>query len=103
MILRNIHAIREAYPNLPILIRTPVIPGVNDNERELLGIAELAKDVSAKYEILKYHRLGISKYESLGREYPMGNVELPGERFDHLKRAVNVFTKNTVHGSIGVL
>ena len=89
MILENIHAIREAYPKLSILIRTPVIPGVNDNEEELTGIARITKELDAEYEILKYHRLGVSKYESLNREYPMGSVTLSDERFDELKKAVD--------------
>ncbi|MBR4760790.1 MAG: glycyl-radical enzyme activating protein [Lachnospiraceae bacterium] len=93
MILRNIHAIREAYPDLPILVRTPVIPGVNDNEDELINIARLAKKLNAGYEILKYHRLGVSKYESLNREYPMGSIELSAERFEQLKRIVEQVRK----------
>jgi len=88
-ILDNLRNVSRLRPDLPITIRTPVIPGVNDNVEELSRIAEFAHSIGAGYEMLKYHRLGLSKYESLHRDYPMGDVELTEERFQELKRAVN--------------
>lgn len=88
-ILENIRAIHEIRPELPVLIRTPVIPGVNDSEEILTRIARLARDLGAEYEILKYHRLGLSKYRSLHREYPMGDAELSEKRFAQLRECVN--------------
>lgn len=39
LILKNIGHGR-ALPELPVLIRTPVIPGFNDTEEDILGIRE---------------------------------------------------------------
>ena len=88
LILDNLRNVARLRPDLPITIRTPVIPGVNDNVEELSRIAEFAHSIGAGYEMLKYHRLGLSKYRSLHREYPMGDVELSEERFRELKSAV---------------
>jgi len=92
-ILRNIRAVREAYPALPITIRTPVIPGVNDNETELRAIAAFVRSLNegssgppVRHELLKYHRLGEPKYRSLGRTYPMGDAELSDEDFARCRR-----------------
>lgn len=85
-ILSNIRAVREAFPGLKLHIRTPVIPGVNDNAEEIAAIARFAREVGAhQYELLAYHKMGENKYRFLGMEYPMGDVKLDEERFNELK------------------
>lgn len=85
-VLANIRAARAAYPRLPIHIRTPVIPGVNDSPEEIRGIAAFAREVGAtRYELLAYHRMGEQKYRFLGLDYPMGNADLDEKRFEELK------------------
>lgn len=87
LILENFVKIRNRYPSLPILVRTPVIPGVNDREEEIAAIHDFIFDYdNVKYELLKYHRLGEAKYESLHRAYPMGERSLNDENFIHLKK-----------------
>ena len=72
-ILRNLAAVRSAYPHLPIHLRTPLIPGINDDEELIRRIVELARSMDAvHYELLPYHRMGEQKYRFLGREYPYG-------------------------------
>ncbi len=72
-ILRNLAAVRSAYPHLPIYLRTPLIPGINDDEELIRRIVELARSMDAvHYELLPYHRMGEQKYRFLGREYPYG-------------------------------
>lgn len=84
-IMENLHRIRQTFPELPILIRTPVIPGFNNCEEELLPVAEMAKRLGCKYELLKYHRLGEAKYHSLLRKYLMGEVDLKEKEFEKWK------------------
>lgn len=61
LILENINLI--ALTEKKIIIRTPVIKGINDNEQELLKIAEEIKKIKGLiyYELLPYHPLGLSK------------------------------------------
>lgn len=70
-ILANIKAIRRAFPALSITIRTPVVPGVNDNIEAVSQIARFVRDEipGAEYELLKFHRFGEAKYRYLGRRY----------------------------------
>ena len=72
LILQNLERISAAFPKLPILIRTPVIPGVNDSEEVIEAIAQIALRIPSviRYELLPYHRFGESKYQQLDREYP---------------------------------
>lgn len=90
LILGNLDRIRDAFPELKIRLRTPVIPGFNDSEEEIRAIAALASDRGCEYELLKYHRLGIPKYESLNRPYPMGDADLEEERFERLRECARM-------------
>ncbi len=86
LILENIKKVRRDFPKLPIKIRTPVIPNVNDTENEIAKISLFVKNlgVNTEYELLKYHRYGLSKYASLHRIYEMGDAELSDEKFKYL-------------------
>lgn len=88
VILENLVHIRRDFPELPILVRTPVIPGVNDNETEIRSIARFVKTLggNTSHELLKYHRLGEPKYASLHRHYELSDRTLSEERFSALKK-----------------
>lgn len=88
VILENLQRIRKVFPDLPVRIRTPVIPGFNDTEEELSQIASLTSKLNCEYELLKYHRLGEPKYVSLHRTYLMGDVELDNAEFERLKSSI---------------
>ncbi|MFZ5945699.1 MAG: (2S)-3-sulfopropanediol dehydratase activating enzyme [Bacillota bacterium] len=93
LILENFKKVCEKYPNLPKLVRTPVIPGFNDNEADIKAILEFLKDKpNVKYELLPYHRLGTPKYEYIGQEYSLGDTRLDEEKMSSLKELV----KNTL-------
>jgi pyruvate formate lyase activating enzyme len=85
-ILDNIKQVKKACPKLPTCIRTPVIPGFNDTPEDILAIKQFVDTLpSTDYELLKYHKLGMPKYESLRREYPMGDVALEDGKFEELQ------------------
>jgi len=57
-IKRNLQALRK-----PLILRTPVVCGVNDNTEEIGAIARFAAGLETLlyYELLPYHSLGLSK------------------------------------------
>ena len=76
-ILKNLEEVRKAWPELYILVRTPIIPGVNDTPAAIRSILEFITDMpNVGYEMLPYHRLGTPKYEYLGGSYLLGDVKL---------------------------
>jgi len=88
-ILENFHNVMQYHPDLPVLVRTPVIPGFNDSEEAITGILDLLEPYPrVDYQLLPYHRLGTQKYQFLHRDAPMGEVILPGERFTALQKLV---------------
>ncbi len=78
-ILEN--AERLAASGMPLIIRTPVIPGVNDNEASILAIAEFTArlDSLLSYELLMFHPMATSKYSSLGLRYEAAELVSPSE------------------------
>ncbi|MDU7505909.1 MAG: glycyl-radical enzyme activating protein, partial [Clostridia bacterium] len=90
-ILENLKNIYAEFPNKPIKVRTPVIPGFNDEPDTLLAISEFVKKElpTAEYELLKYHRFGLNKYAFIGKEYTINrDVELSENRFEEFKNIV---------------
>ena len=89
VILDNLRAVRRAYPSLPLHVRTPVVPGINDNMEDILAIASFAAGIgAARYELLPYHRLGLQKYGYLERSYPLSEeLVLEDELFQRLRTA----------------
>ncbi len=85
LILQN--AKRIAKENCNLIIRVPVIPTFNDTPQEIYDIAAYTRSIGVKeIHLLPYHRLGSDKYAALGREYPMGHVDLiPKEKIKTLQ------------------
>lgn len=80
-ILDNFRRLRRHFPHLPVTVRTPVIPGVNDSEAVVQAIAEFVEGAGGaeRYELLSYHRFGEGKYVQLGQHYALRGVEVPPE------------------------
>ncbi|MDR1011330.1 MAG: radical SAM protein [Opitutaceae bacterium] len=76
-ILENFHRL---YANgATIILRCPLIPGVNDTQEHLDSIAAFARDHPrlAGIEIIPYHDAGLSKYDLLGIPRPALNTRPP--------------------------
>lgn len=57
-------------------IRHVVVPGITDNEEYLFRLGQFIGGLSnvTALDTLPYHDMGIVKYESLGKEYPLKGV-----------------------------
>ncbi|HJB92059.1 MAG TPA: glycyl-radical enzyme activating protein [Candidatus Eisenbergiella merdigallinarum] len=55
-----------------LILRYPMIPGVNDGEADLDGLIRLLSETSLDIpvEILPYHRMGKTKAERIGESFP---------------------------------
>jgi len=80
---------------IPLIIRFPIIPGINDSEGNINELIELTKEVSAlRVDLLPYHRLGVLKYKMLGREYGLEGLEPPTR--EHLNRIRDLLISHKV-------
>ncbi len=65
-----------------IMVRTPVIPNVNDRKEDIQAIMDYLKECQiSKYNILPFHQYGSGKYESIGIPYEMADVKVPDEAY----------------------
>ena len=97
-ILENFRRLRTEFPEHDVVVRTPVIPGVNDSEAEIQAIAEFVEAAggASAYELLPYHGLGEPKYAKLGKRYRFGHLVPPSEaRMIALRRVATTFSPAT--------
>ena len=70
-ILNNLRALRKSGWSGRIILRTPIIPGFNDSEENARATIEFMQENDFfEINLLPFHRLGTSKWEQLGLEYP---------------------------------
>lgn len=64
-----------------IVLRCPIIPGCNDRQAHLIGIAQMANQLNhiLRIEIEPYHPLGKGKAAMLGKDYVLGDISFPEE------------------------
>ena len=81
-ILDNFRRLRAELPEVDVVVRTPVIPGVNDSERDIRAIAEFVGDAggATAYELLPYHGFGEPKYAKLGKHYRLSHLQPPSDQ-----------------------
>ena len=71
---------RIADMGIPMVIRTPVVPGWNDDDENMLGIGRFIEELGPcviQYQLLPYRKMGTEKYATLNQDYPMGDYEAP--------------------------
>jgi pyruvate formate lyase activating enzyme len=84
----------------PIIIRFPLIPGVNDDKDTLQEIARLSRSAkAAEVHILPFHQLGESKWIALGRVYQCAQIHCPSH--SEIDEAKRIFSEEGVKVNIG--
>ena len=73
-----------------VLVRIPLIPGINDNENNLTETGKFLAGLGQLegVELMGYHDIAQAKYEALGREYALTGLQPPTE--DVLRNAADV-------------
>jgi pyruvate formate lyase activating enzyme len=77
VILSNLRQLSEAGQK--ILVRIPVIPGINDDEENLRQTGEFLATLPhvPQVELLPYHNIAEGKYAGIGREYGLKEIRPP--------------------------
>lgn len=98
LILENIKKLNHL--SVDVVVRVPVIEGVNASQSTIAQIAEFVKETmdTAKMELLPYHTLGLYKYEKLGIQPPGKEFERPSiEKMRALEECVQNLGVQVVH------
>jgi pyruvate formate lyase activating enzyme len=99
LILENARRISDAGKAL--IIRLTVVPGYNDSEENVRGIAAFARSLDGVEEVdlLPYHRLGEHKYARMEREYALAGTKTPSD--EHLAVLRRIVEENGLRVRIG--
>ena len=93
LILGNIERISKHFREIPIIVRTPIVPGFTDSEANIEDIVDFLKCVESlkKYELLSYHGFGEAKYNQLGRAYELSGLQPPSQ--EHMAKLIEIAQK----------
>ena len=79
--------------NIPVWIRQVLIPGITDDENDLIKLKEFIESLKnvQRVEILPYHNLGQYKWENLGLKYELSNIRVANqEDLDRAKEILGI-------------
>lgn len=85
--------------NKPIWIRHVLVPGLSDNDEDLMKLDEFIQTLKnvEKVEVLPYHTLGTFKWKELGIPYQLEGVNPPTQdRIDNANRLLHTAQYKTL-------
>jgi pyruvate formate lyase activating enzyme len=96
LILENIR--RAVSSGASIVIRFPLIPGINDDEENLNAMAEFLVGLERPLplEILPYHEFGRGKFENLGISYPLANRKIAAPEKEEIDKVEDFLQRSGV-------
>lgn len=73
------NALKLGQQPQPLIVRTPIVPGVNDTPEQVAAIAAFVKQLPnlMYYELLPFHPMATSKYDSLDIDYRARELKRP--------------------------
>lgn len=79
LILENLRRLNAASARC--IVRIPIIPGINDDEKNLVASGNFLAGLSniQGVELMGYHDIAQGKYEALGRKYALTETKPPTE------------------------
>lgn len=83
--------------NKPVWIRHVLVPGGSDDDKKLIKLYEFIKTLKNvdRVEVLPYHTLGTFKWEELGIDYPLKDVNPPTkERIENANKILHTSEYN---------
>ena len=75
---------------IPVWIRQVIVPGITDNEKDLLKLKKFISTLKnvQRIEVIPYHELGKYKWEELGLKYQLEGT--PPASFEDIKRVKKI-------------
>lgn len=75
-ILENILRASAEFPQTPMVVRVPLIPGINDTAENVEATVTFCKRLAGcvALDFLPYHRLGSAAYGYIDRPYPLAHL-----------------------------
>ncbi len=99
LILDNLTRTNDVKSSFRLIVRIPIIPGINDAEGELEQTGRFCSGLQRlkHIQLLPYHRLGTETYKRLKRPYVLADVPLPSaEHMSECRDILRRYVKNVI-------
>lgn len=99
-ILNNIAALKASNWSGRLVLRSPIVGGYNDSDENAHRVIDFMLEHQLfEINLLKFHRLGQTKWEQLGRTYAFeASGDVTDERLEHLQ---SIYLQNNILCYIG--
>lgn len=96
LILQNLHQLHA--DGAKILLRCPIVPGLNDREDHLKAIADMSKELDrcVGAELLPYHKFGVIKNQRIGKQAQNEYIEPDAETIEGWKAVIRKYNGRLV-------
>lgn len=80
-IVNNLKKIDASLARFSLIVRMPVIPGLNESKENIQALGEFCRDLKkiTQIQLLPYHRLGIETYTRMSLPYSLEETNSPDE------------------------
>lgn len=106
LILENIRKVCDysVEKNFKVIVRRPIIPGYNDDEKATINAARFIALLAGNPEIniLPYHNLGSSKYGMIGKEYTVNELKFVEKTDPAILRATEISKQYAPNNRVSV-
>ena len=97
-ILENLEAL--ARKQQPVVIRFPVIPGINDGGEDIRKMRKFLSHLGLRrIDLLPYHQIGLEKYRRVGMKYRLDQLQPPS--IEHVQQIAAQFEREGFAVRIG--
>ena len=86
--------------NKNVIVRIPIISGINDNEDDLSKVVDFLSPIYSRLleiNILPYHKLGVIKYRRLGMDYSLDIEPASKERLEEIRE---IFKRSGIDANV---
>ncbi len=91
LILANLQTLARNHHN--IIVRMPVMPGINDDENNIRQSGEFLATINIeRVELLPYHKMAADKYTRLGEKYLLPDLREPvKEKMEEIEAILSMY------------
>jgi pyruvate formate lyase activating enzyme len=101
LVLENLRKLMQNCNRPAVIVRVPVIPGINDAEQNLQRTADFVRELGSieRLELLPFHRYGLHSYKATGRICGLAAVPAPSD--DRMQQLATLAGSSGIQVQIG--
>ena len=101
-ILKNLARLRKDFPDMEVVIRTPLIPDLNDTEENIRETGKFLASLGiGSWDVLPFNTLAVSKYNAMNRNWKYKKIDRQKDEYlHHLHKIANLYVPDVTIGGM---